>query len=601
MHFMPHMALRLLGFKRCLWMKHPWWICLLFFAAAPVFALEVQQVTWGFDGQVVPGRFNLLSVLVANPSAAPFDGTVSFYKSRGLEERVGAIYGDPCYLSPLTTRWLQFYVYIDNQYDQWRLEWGRGPDDHQDIQPPKWGSPAHVLLSDSETTLSAVSALKQFPDELFPPTVAATSGLDTLLVDHAPHWELAKRKAFLDWLRAGGKVVLLIGGDGHYPVFSDELKVLNISAERVRIGAGLVVRHAATARDVRKQDVQEGDVPQREFKPGEPSSPDRTTDSFFRVLAELSQPRYSWGGIYLLAIVYVALVGPANLHAGRKLADYRLRIALLLATVAGFALLFNLVGRRGQSESNVIHSLSYARAIDGDTYDVMQWVNVFAARGSQYTITHAAPHNLYATGQEFEPVNGLIENGKDGQFVVDIPMFSRRTFLHEAEMKGANIPIKIVRWDGVGTLKQLVLTVGPNFTRQILKGWVVQGDQIYPMKFTNDNLEFGDTTRQSLEEFITASTSQQFKVAYGPPLGNEVTNVEGQFRQLVQPLIAWSFGAEDFTQRIASSPRANEQAQLFLFTRSPESFCILGSGLGHEIGYVLYHFDLFKPKTAEGI
>ena len=111
-------------------------------------------------------------------------------------------------------------------------------------------------------------------------------------------------------------------------------------------------------------------------------------------------------------IAYAVLAGPVNLRAARKLADYRLRIALLLATVAGFALLFDLVGRRGQGEANVVHSLSYARAIDGDTYDVMQWVNVFAARGANYTITHAAPHNLYATGQDYESVNGLIESAK---------------------------------------------------------------------------------------------------------------------------------------------------------------------------------------------
>jgi hypothetical protein len=598
MHLMPHTALRLHGENRCNRMNCSWWIGLLIFAAVSASALEVQQVKWGFDGQVVPGRFNLLSVLVANPDAAPFDGTVKFYKSRGLAERVGAVYGTPCYLSPLMTRWLQFYVYIDNQYDQWRLEWGRSPDDHHDIEPPKWGPPAQVLLSVSETTLGTISAFKQFPEELFPPTVAATSGLDSLLLDHAPHWEPAKRQAFLNWLRAGGKVHLLMGADGRYPVFSDELGVLNSSQERVRIGAGEVVRHAVNARDIRKQDVQADAVPLREFKPGGPVAPVQTADSFLGALAGLSQRRYSWGFIYILAIAYAALVGPVNLRAGRKLADYRLRIALLLATIAGFALLFNLVGRRGQGEASMVHSLSYARAIDGDTYDVMQWVNVFATRGAHYTITHAAPHNLYATGQDYEPVNGLIESGKDGRFVVDIPMFSRRAFLHEAEMKGADIPVKIVSWDGAGTLKQLVLTVGPDFKKQILEGWAVEGDQIYAMKFTKDGLEFGDSDWQSLQAFVSASGSHQVSFAYGSPQRNAVTDVEGQFRKCVKPLIAWSLSTEDFTQPDASSPAAKRRVQLFLFARSPEGFCIAGSGLGHEIGYVLYHFDLFKPETA---
>src|ERR1019366_7085276 len=275
---------------------------------------------------------------------------------RSLAERVGAVYGTPCYLSPLMSRWLQFYVYIDNQYDQWRLEWGRNPDDHHDLEPPKWGPPSQVILSASETTLSTVSAFKQFPEDLFPPTVAATSGLNSLLLDHAPHWEPAKRQAFLNWLRAGGKVHLLMGADGRYPEFSDELAMLNSSLERVRIGAGVVVRHAATARDIRIQDVQVGGVPMREFKPGDPVSLAQTADSFLGALAQLSQRQYNWGLIYLLAISYAVLAGPANLRAARKLADYRLRIALLLATVAGFALLFDLVGHRGQGEANVIHS-----------------------------------------------------------------------------------------------------------------------------------------------------------------------------------------------------------------------------------------------------
>lgn len=316
MHGVTKTGLRLRGDASCVWFKRSWWICLLLFVAMSVSAIEVREVKWGFDGQVVAGRFNLLSVLVANPGDVPFDGTVRFYKSRGMAERVGAVYRTPCYLSPMMTRWLQFYVYIDNQYDQGRLEWGRGPDDHHDLQAPKWGPPAQVLLSASDTALGMMSVFKQFPEDLFPPTVAATSGLDILLLDHAPHWEPVKRQAFLNWLRAGGKVHLLKGADGRYPVFADELGVLNSSLDRVRIGAGLAVRHAATAREIKLQDVQDGEAPQRELKPGEPGMPAQTAESLLGNLAQLSQRSYDWGLIYALAIAYAVLVGPANLRAG---------------------------------------------------------------------------------------------------------------------------------------------------------------------------------------------------------------------------------------------------------------------------------------------
>jgi hypothetical protein len=572
-------------------MKRSWWIILLLFTLASASALEVQQVRWGFDGTVVPGRFNLLSVLVANPSTAPFDGMLSLYKNRGLE-RVGALYGNPCYISPLATRWVQFYVYIENRYDQWRVEWGRGPDNHHDLDEPKWGAPGRILLSDSQTSLSTASAFREFPDELFPPTAAATSGLDSLLLDHAPRWELAKRQAFLNWLRAGGKVHLLTGVDGRYPVFSDELSVLNAPVERSRVGAGLVVRHTATARQLKPQDVEDNDIPLRKYDPGAIND-FQTTDTFLRSLSQLSHPSHNWALIYLLAFVYLGMVGPGNLLLGKRFPDYRLRIGLLLATIAAFAALFNLAGRRGQGESSVVHTLSYADSIGGDNYNVTQWINVFATHGAHYTITHAAPHNLYASGQDYESVNGLIQSGKDGRFIVDIPMFSRRALLHQAEMKGANLSPKIVKWDGDKTLNELTLTLQPEFTKQILEGWLVQGDQVYMMKVSGGQLEFGNPGHTSL----TALTS---KTISPPPYvnpyesENQTANDEATFQKLAVPLMAWSFDTRDFTN--APSPAVDGRAHLFLFARSPENFNITGSKFGREVGYVLYHLDLFKPE-----
>lgn len=583
-------------------MKRSWWICLLLFVAASASALEVKEVQWGFDGQVVPDRFNVLSVLVVNSTTTPFDGTVNLYKTRGMEQRLGGLYSSPCYVSPMMTRWVQFYVYIENQYDDWRLEWGRDVTDRSDVPKPRWGPPAQVLLADSETTLSAVTAFKQFPEELFPPTVAAMDSLDSLLLDHAPRWELAKRQTFLNWLRAGGKVHVLLGVDGQYPVFSEELSVLNSAQDQMRIGAGLVVRHAARAINVRMEDIDTGELPLRQFKSNahEPYMTAETSESFFTVLAQLNRRHYDWGWIYLLAIVYVGLVGPGNLLAGRKVGDYRLRILLLLACIGAFALIFNAVGRRGQGEASVIHSLSYAKAIEGDTYNVTQWIDVFATHGAQYTIQHNAPDNLYATGQDYETVNGLIESGKGGRFMVDIPMFSRRALLHQAEMKGDNIPVQILNWEGTNKLKQLTLTVGPDFSKQIIEGWLVQGNQIYAMRLTDGRLEFRNSDAQSITTFLPKSGYQpqnMYGYGYGIPYGNGVTNVDAQYRELVKPLIGWGLGTEDLERLNNTDASTSGQAQLFLFARSPESFCTTGSQLGHEIGYVLYCLDLFKPGT----
>jgi hypothetical protein len=566
------------------------WILFLLVAGLSASAVEVQQVRWGFDGMVVPGRFNLFSVLLVNPSDQPFDGTVRLYKYRGTQNRVGAVYESACYLSPQTIRWLQFYVYIATPYDQWRLECGRGV--VQEIDAPKWGPPAQVLLSDVPTMSSN---FRLFPEELFPPTEVATSGLDALLIDHVPHWEPAKRQAFLDWLHAGGKVHLLIGADGRYPVFSDELSVLNTSVERVRAGAGLIVKHTTTAREIRRQDMDDNEIPARQFKPSDAMEQMQAPDLLFGNLAQLGRRHYSWTWIYFLAALYLAVVGPANLRAARKLMDYRLRIVVLVATIAGFTFLFNLVGRRGQAERSVIHSLSYARAIDSNTYDVMQWVNVFAISGSRYTITHAAPHNLYDTGKDYETVNGVIQSGKAGKFVVDIPMYSRRTFLHEAKMVGPAIPLKIVQWDGDKALEQLVVTVDADFSSQLLDGWAIDRYDIYTMVLTNQTLVFRNLTGQSVESFLAKSALEPFgNPQVQVPQENGPTD-EGVFRKLAKPLIAWSLGAKDFSRINEPARMEDGRIQLFLFARSPASFGITETKLGAETGYVLYHLDLFKP------
>lgn len=580
-------------------LKFTWLICVMLLADVSASALSIEDKKWGFDGQVVQERFNVFSVLVANPSDVPFDGVITFCKSGGLQSHVGAVYQAPCYVSPQTTRWVQFYVYIGNDYDQWRLQWGRGSEDQETIDPPKSGAPARVLLADVDSPESTLNPFKQFPEELFPPTGAATSGLDALLLDHVPHWEAAKREAFLDWLRAGGKLHLLMDAGGHYPVFSDELSVLNSPLERQRIGGGIVVRHAATVRQVQKRDIEKDEVPARETKPINPNNFNQNADAFLRDLAQMSRRHYSWGWIFFLAVAYVGLVGPGNLFWGRKFVNYRLRIGLLLATIAGFTWLFNAVGRRGLGEASVVHTLSYARAIDGNTYDVMQWINVFATHGADYKITHTAPDNLYATGQDYESVNGWIQSGKEGLFMVDIPMFSRRGLVHAAEMKGAEIPVKVINWDGAGSLQKLALTVGPDFTKQVIDGWVVQGNTVYTMKLSSGQLVFDQSRRESFDSFFSPNAMQQTGQYVGGPYGyryaqEDVTNVQGNFQKLARPLMSWSLETRDLQHAPASA--TDGHAELFLFARSPESFCVAGSQFSKEIGYVLYHLDLFKPE-----
>ena len=103
----------------------PIFACLILACLAPpALAVEIKQTVWGFDGQVVAQRFNLLSVLVDNPAADPFEGTVELHKLAGGKP-VDASLVEPVYLAPYSSRWVQFYPYIKSDADAWEVAWGR--------------------------------------------------------------------------------------------------------------------------------------------------------------------------------------------------------------------------------------------------------------------------------------------------------------------------------------------------------------------------------------------------------------------------------------------------------------------------------------------
>lgn len=568
-------------------------------------ALEVREVRWGFDGKVVPERFNLLSVLIANNSPEPFDGVVTLQKNQGMADVVGAVYEQPCYVAPLTERWVQFcpYIGMDNN---WRLAWGKHLDEQASVDAPKQGPPGRVFLVDPDDPIAAHSVFHLFSDNLFPTSVAAIDGLDSVVLDHAPRWEAVKREAFLDWVRRGGTVHLVLGANGKYPDFNDDMSLLNSSLPRTQIGAGWVVRHAVAQREATESMLAASGFPPLTLKTGQGSVVVyQLSETILRALAGLTRPRHSWGLIYLLTVIYILVVGPGNYLFGKRVQDYRWVMVMMLLAVAGFGLLFHRLGRRGQGEVSAVHSLSYARAVGDATYEVTQWINVFVSRGDFYTIRHDAPHNLYATANDYEPVNGVVRSGKDGVFLVDIPLYSQRGFLHQARMTGDDTWVQAMTWPGEHG-QEFALAVGPHFPSQPLKIWSVYHDTIYPMRLREGVLvsESGKPLSQFLSSAKLAQAGMHNPYGYaGRGSGEEETagDVEAIFSRFAELLIGWSLGGVDrFRYQVTGHPTDDDRIQLFIFARSPGSFNIAAKDFGHETGYVLYHRDCVKPPVEKG-
>ena len=343
--------------------------------------------------------------------------------------------------------------------------------------PPSFrsGRPAAVLLDDPDAIPQAAGAIKRLPDNLFPPHSTATDCLAAVVLDHAPRWDTARQRSFLEWLRRGGRVYLLRTLDAKPLEFTGELQPLNAAGEELRIGSGFAYRLDRTRRQLDAPFVEK--VIAGKWKPKDSPSIEVTVveppvsgnaeamnqnpavgyqftnfkwEVEGTILAELkrmSDPDHSWALFFFLGLVYLGMLCPGCYVIGQKYAgDYRKTFGFLLATVVVFSVLFLFIGRRGYNEVTVVHSLAIARQQPSGTLDVTQWSNAFVVSGGNYTLAHAGTSRIYSTCQDQEAVRGEIRNGADAQLLADIPPFSSRPFSHRALVPGKPIDVEVEEW-----------------------------------------------------------------------------------------------------------------------------------------------------------
>jgi hypothetical protein len=595
--------------------------------ANPALAIEVEQVVWGFDGRAAPDSFIPLSLLIGNPSSEPFEGSLQLIRQNGIGERVGAKVVEPIYISPFASRWVQFYPFVDDRGNKWTLSWNRGMRRYNIPNPTLSSEPARILLDDPRDLTQRGGSLKRLPENLFPPMVTATAALGAVVLDHAPRWEEARRQAFLDWLYRGGVVHVIYEINQKYPEFPASLSELQSPLEMQRVGAGIVYRHQRTrneldlefvnslVRAVRKPTSQNSTANQNDGAVldgnGDPLPDDQDFDPdlvyyqngnwngdrrFLDNLKQMTQVNHNWALIYLMAIVYILLIFPGCYILGRLRVDYRLTFGALLATVALFSLCFWTVGRRGYGEATIVHSVAIARPLADGYYDVQQWSNVFVTDGDDYSITHPGSGGLYSTCQDFEGVNGIIKNGLEGQFLVDIPPYSSRTFAHRIKLKSEPISLEVEKWEAAKTLQKLVLSAGKNFPKQTQQIYALYRDQFYSLSHTGGRLQL-KTNLGSVPGFLRPDEYDDFRFRGGMFFSNSDDRTpEQRFRDMLVPLLARNLGVSK-REEIDTFFLPDDRIRLFAYAPMPETFFTDNQRFGKQQGYVLYSFDVFKPET----
>ena len=100
-------------------------------------------------------------------------------------------------------------------------------------------------------------------------------------------------------------------------------------------------------------------------------------------------------------------------------------------------------------------------------------------------------------------MRGRVVNGKDGQFIADIPLYSSVAFTHRAMMEGDDTSVAVEKWEVTGgAVSALRLKPGPKFPKDVIEMRFRFGDTIRQLIRKGDAFEFDGSDmapRQSRE------------------------------------------------------------------------------------------------------
>ena len=582
----------------------PFLVVLFLLAAKSYAALDVGKQLWGFDGKVLPNSFTIMSVEIVNRGAQPFDGDLVL---RDLSS--GAPVKQAVFLAPGTSRWVQFHPYVGGYVPGWKLSWNDGRGREEDMGQPNTGAPATVLLADPDAPGMRAARMRLFAENLFPTTVSATDGLGAVVLDHQPRWDAPRREAFLDWVRRGGTVHLLPGVDGAAVQFSDDFSPLNVTggADGQHVGAGLVVRHPITRAEMTEVWLKDhGFAPVEMREDGQGNMNDR--DGFIlHKLAAITRPNIKWGLIYLLTVAYVILIGPVFYVLRKK--NYRVLLGGFIATVALFAWVFTVIGRRGYGEKQTYHSVSIARSLGAGRFDVHEWVHAFATVGDIYKFAHGDGSQLYATGFEGDTVRGEIREGKESLIAADIPLFSSRPFLHRGVMKADDPALKVVEWKEYDIVRLLAkgamptpmevfrVSVAPEFCKRVFTVVLEYNGNYASLVPVPGGFEFaGGEHFKTAEDFCGNNRYNYYGGRYSGSYYGDMENVISELRGLHPFLISLANGENSYSKKYLTQPaRSADHARLFLYAEAPPGFAMKNDRFESGTSLVLYVADIFKP------
>lgn len=572
-------------------------VCLAAFAST-VRAVEVRELLWGFDGAPRAGCFNPLTIVLHNERAESYEGTLRLTLGNHLPYLShGVPIVEQIYLSPGSTRHVQLYPYVARETEEW---WLSLPEcDPIELTPAglEAEGPVRVVLTARGARRQGLRDVPAFPAEFLPRASGALDSLESVLLDHVPEWDSAQRSAFVAWLAAGGRVHLLANEGGEFPVFDDELSILNTSAVSSPCFLGMIHREELSNREVSAAALGWSEGRSSGAARGQ-EHPRADLDDFIAVaLKDLSTPDHHWGLIWLLAILYFVLVWLVNWHIGRKYRDYRLAIGFLLVCAAAFSWLFFHVGRRGFGEGTRLDTIVYAADAGNGILQITQWGQLFVTESARFTIEYPAPISLFGTLFRIEYVQGAILPSGSGALSIAMPLFSHREFVRRSALRGAPLLGRVLSQPTGSALEGLRVEPGPGFPAEPSEIFVHGPAGFQWARLAEGVIEvYGapETASMTHPEIWNYGGNRFASARYArrSPYGNEErggANEEHVFSSLCFDVAQCALEKENFPV-LSVVPRRPDRAWVDVFVRTKELLPFAASGGRiREIGQVIYH------------
>ena len=600
--------------------------------------LGVEFAEWGFDDRAVPRKFNLLTLEIQNNSPNPFDGEISV--SRLLSGTTsGARLVQQTYIGAYQKRLVQFTPYVFDFSDEWEVRWGPTLDETETIEAPRLGAGSRVIFNDPAQSSGLASGLRGFRDDRFPKDVIGTDTLLCVVLDHAPRWETVRRKVFRDWLYRGGVLHVLLGPEGRFPKLP--VPELNSAERPTRFGTGRIYWHefqrgklhdnrpfvydeiypTATVPVPVKVNVTDSSGDGFDEENADPTSTEFTTklgsNSFTSAYSEWdsdmaipfalrdvvqAQAKHNWPLIYLLSLAYLLLIFPGGPWLAKKL-DYRLNLLALVVVVASWCWFYSTVGARGYGERSTTQSVAIARPLPDGRWDVTQWSGVFVTDGDTFPLTHQGESRHYsALVKDGERVEGYIQEGRDGRFVVDVPPFTSRTMAHRAvvEMPGPQVKVTGASWNAAGTLTELTLDLDESVPVGIESAVLLSEGVIHELEPKRIRRQTTLTLRG------TARVAQQL-IELDQNSYRRRESEDQSYTRLFTSMVARDIGIR-IRQDLNRFRFPRDMARLCLYAELPDELaCRDGrqpdKSLGFQNGRVLYSIDipLSPPKRPAAV